>query len=131
MKIFAAALMTLLMLLSCSPEDETTGGVPAGSGDDQITLTDLDINGLYAIFPQHNSRDLLRSASKNLFLTNGGTYLHFAEESSFSFYLKDIGLTDGDSVKVITLEPESDGTVIDIRNDGRGDTPRRARRSPR
>lgn len=123
MKIFAAALMTLLMLLSCSPEDETTGGVPAGSGDDQITLTDLDINGLYAIFPQHNSRNLLRSASEKLFLTNGGTYLHFAEESSFSFYLKDIGLTDGDSVKVITLEPESDGTVIDIRNDGSGDTP--------
>ena len=131
MKIFAAALMTLLMLLSCSPEDETAGGVPAGSGDDtyivtgndQITLTDLDINGLYAIFPQHNSRNLLRSASEKLFLTNGGTYLHFAEESSFSFYLKDIGLTDGDSVRVITLEPESDGTVIDIRNDGSGDTP--------
>ncbi len=123
MKIFIAALMTLLMLLSCSPEDETAGGVPAGSGDDQITLTDLDINGLYAIFPQHNSRNLLRSASEKLFLTNGGTYLHFAEESSFSFYLKDIGLTDGDSVKVITLEPESDGTVIEIRNDGSGDTP--------
>ena len=131
MKIFAAALMTFLMLLSCSPEDETAGGVPAGSGDDtyivtgndQITLTDLDINGLYAIFPQHNSRNLLRSASEKLFLTNGGTYLHFAEESSFSFYLKDIGLTDGDSVRVITLEPESDGTVIDIRNDGSGDTP--------
>ncbi len=131
MKIFTAALMTLLMLLSCSPEDETAGGVPAGSGDDtyiatdndQITLTNLDINGLYAIFPQHNSRNLLRSASEKLFLTNGGTYLHFAEESSFSFYPEDIGLTDGDSVRVITLEPESDGTVIDIRNDGRGDKP--------
>ena len=46
-----------------------------------------------------------------------------ADVHSFSFYLKDIGLTDGDSVKVITLEPESDGTVIDIRKDGTGDTP--------
>lgn len=131
MKIFAAALMTLLMLLSCSPEDEITGGVPAGSGDDtyiatgndQITLTNLDINGLYAIFPQHNSRNLLRSASGNLFSTNGGTYLHFAEESSFSFYPEDIGLSDGDSMRVIKLEPESDGTVIEIRNDGSGDKP--------
>ena len=131
MKLFIVALMTLLMLLSCSPEDDTTTLPPPVAeedtyivtGNEPITLTDLEINGLYAIFPQRNSRNLLRSDPENLFSTNGGTYLHFAEESTFSFYPESIGLNDGDSLRVITLEPESDGTVIDIRKDGTGDKP--------
>ena len=131
MKLFIVALMTLLMLLSCTPEDETVNTSPvtiAGDGTytvtgGLITLTDLEINGLYAIFPQYNSRNVLRSASGNLFSTNGGTYLHFAEDDEFTFNPDDIGLSGGGSFRFVTLEPEEEGTKIEIRNDETGDKP--------
>ena len=131
MKLFTVALMTLLMLLSCTPEDETVNTSPvtiAGDGTytvtgGPITLTDLEINGLYAIFPQYNSRNVLRSASGNLFSTNGGTYLHFAEDDEFTFNPDDIGLSGGGSFRFVTLEPEEEGTKIEIRNDETGDKP--------
>ena len=128
MKLFTVALMTLLMLLSCTPEDETVNTSPvtiAGDGTytvtgGPITLTDLEINGLYAIFPLHNSRNLLRSDPENLFSTNGGTFIHFAEDDEFTFSPGDIGLSSGGSFRYIVLEPEEEGTKIDIRKDGNG-----------
>ena len=131
MKLFTVALMSLLMLLSCTLEDETVNTSPvtiAGDGTytvtgGPITLTDLEINGLYAIFPQYNSRNVLRSASGNLFSTNGGTYLHFAEDDEFTFNPDDIGLSGGGSFRFVTLEPEEEGTKIEIRNDETGDKP--------
>lgn len=125
-----SAVLLAFTFVSCS-QDSGTDDIPAENqiisniSDNKIqdveltrnttvTLTELEKNGLYGIYPENIGRNISsRAAVNGLVPTQGGTYLHLSDGTDFSFLGSDVGIAERGKVKVMKYQPVTEDRAID------------------
>lgn len=125
-----SAVLLVFTFVSCS-QDSGTDDIPAENqiisniSDNKIqdveltrnttvTLTELEKNGLYGIYPENIDRNISsRAAVNGLVPTQGGTYLHLSDGTDFSFLGSDVGIAERGKVKVMKYQPVTEDRAID------------------
>ena len=125
-----SAVLLAFTFVSCS-QDSGTDDIPAENqiisniSDNKIqdveltrnttvTLTELEKNGLYGIYPENIGRNISsRAAVNGLVPTQGGTYLHLSDGTDFSFLGSDVGIAERGKVKVMKYQPVTEDRIID------------------